>query len=72
MNTQRIVGGLLSVAGVVLLLMGLNATDSLSDRMSRFFTGHFTDATTWYLVVGAVSVIVGVTLLFTEGRRGRI
>lgn len=72
MNSRRILGIILSVVGVVLLIMGLDATDSFSDRMSRFFTGNFTDATVWYLVVGLTLAIAGLSLLFAGGRRGRI
>jgi uncharacterized membrane protein len=63
MNTQRIVGSVLLVVGVTLLVVGLNASDSVSDRLSNFFTGHFTDATVWYLVGGVASVIGGLTLV---------
>jgi hypothetical protein len=67
MNNQRIIGIAMLVAGVVLFFMGMNASDSLADRWSNFFTGHFTDATVWYLVGGAALAAVGLILL--SGRR---
>jgi drug/metabolite transporter (DMT)-like permease len=69
MTTQRLFGIILVVVGAILLVIGLNASDSIADRMSNFFTGHFTDATTWYLVIGVTALIVGVVLLACRGRR---
>lgn len=67
MNNSRLLGVVLLVAGAILLVMGLNASDSVADRFSKFFTGHFTDATVWFIVGGAVAGIVGLSLL-TFGR----
>jgi hypothetical protein len=39
----RIVGIALVIVGVVLLIMGLNAMDSFSSQVSKFFTGSPTD-----------------------------
>jgi len=69
MTTQRILGIVLIVVGAIFLVIGLNASDSVADRMSNFFTGHFTDATTWYLVGGGTALVVGVVVLFFPGRR---
>ena len=38
------------VGGLILFIIGMNASDSAADRWSDFFTGHFTDNTVWYLV----------------------
>ncbi len=69
MNNQRILGIVLLVVGVGLFVVGMNASDSFADRASNFFTGHYTDATVWYLIGGVASVIVGL-LLVMRGRRG--
>lgn len=70
MSTQRIVGIILVVAGIVLFVIGVNASDSFADRWSNFFTGHFTDATVWYMVGGAAAAITGLVLVGMGGRLG--
>jgi hypothetical protein len=55
-------------AGVVLFIIGMNASDSLADQWSEFFTGHFTDSTVWYIVGGVAAAIVGLALI-SFGRR---
>jgi drug/metabolite transporter (DMT)-like permease len=70
MSPQRILGVVLLVAGVVLLIMGINASHSMADRVSDTFTGRFTDRTTWYIVGGIASGIVGL-LMVLFGIRGK-
>lgn len=67
MNMQRAVGLVLLVVGVILFIVGVNASDSFADRWSNFFTGHFTDSTVWYMVGG---VAVGLLGLFIAGFDG--
>ena len=69
MPIQRIIGIAVLVVGVVLLVIGINATKSVADRWSNFFTGHFTDSTMWYMAIGIVVAIVGVGLIAMGGRR---
>ena len=66
---NRFVGGGLIVVGIILLIAGLNAQDSLSDRLSRAFTGSSTDKTIWMFIGGALAVIVGASMMFI--RRGQ-
>lgn len=65
---ERVTGMVLLSAGVVLFILGMNASDSAADRWSRLFTGHLTDATVLYLVGGVAAGAVGVVLLML-GRR---
>ncbi len=67
MNPQRIAGIVLLIVGVILLVVGMNASDSVADRMSNFFTGHFTDTTVWYLVGGVAAAVGGLMLLMFGG-----
>jgi uncharacterized membrane protein YidH (DUF202 family) len=63
MTSQRILGIVLLIVGVVALVMGMNASHSLADQMSNTFTGKFTQATTWYILGGIASAIVGLCLV---------
>lgn len=69
MSSQRILGLALLVAGVVLFLFGLNATDSVTEEVSEGLTGKFTDKTTWYIIGGAAMAVVGFMLSAIGGRR---
>ncbi|MGA2501951.1 MAG: DUF3185 family protein [Tepidisphaeraceae bacterium] len=69
MNPQRMGGIVLIIVGVILFLIGMNASDSAADRWSNFFTGHFTDRTMWYIVGGIASAVVGLMLSMIGGRR---
>ncbi len=69
MSPQRIAGIALLIVGIILFIMGVTAADSLSDRFSKFFTGHLTDRTMWYLILGVISAIVGAGLMMVGGRK---
>jgi hypothetical protein len=69
MSPQRIIGVVVLVVGIVLLIVGLNASHSLADRASDFWTGRFTQATTWYIIGGIAASVLGV-LMVAFGRRG--
>lgn len=71
MNSQRILGLVLLALGIVLLLFGLNATDSVSDSVSEGFTGKYTDETMWYLIGGGVLIVVGGGIAFLKGGGAR-
>ncbi|SPE58984.1 Membrane protein [Verrucomicrobia bacterium] len=49
----------LLVAGMVLIIFGLNSNQSVSSGVSRFFTGSPTNKTLWLLIGGIVAAIVG-------------
>jgi len=68
MSPIRLVGIVLVVVGVVLLVLGFMASDSLADRTSNFFTGRFTDKTMWY-IIGGIAMVVGGGLLAAMGGR---
>jgi hypothetical protein len=46
MKLQRLFGFVLLVIGVILLIVGINASHGVADRVSHSFTGRFTEATT--------------------------
>ena len=56
---NKILSLALLAAGVVLVIYGLNASDSIGSSFSRVFTGNPTDKTIWFLVGGIVAVALG-------------
>ena len=56
---NKIVSLALLVGGVVLIIIGINATNSFNSNVSRFFTGSPTDKAVWMLIGGAVAAVIG-------------
>jgi hypothetical protein len=52
---------------VGVLIHGTNASHSIVDRVSDTFTGRFTEATTWYIIAGAVAGLAGLLLVAVGG-----
>ena len=68
MSPQRIIGVVALVVGVILLVLGVNASHSMADSVTNTFTGHFTQATTWYIIGGIAAAIFGLLLVLFGGR----
>ena len=68
MQVNRIFGAALLAIGVVLLVFAYRASSAPLDQVSNALTGHFTDQTMWYLLLGVAGVIGG-GLLFLRGAR---
>ncbi|MBL9187089.1 MAG: DUF3185 family protein [Opitutaceae bacterium] len=47
------------VVGVILLVFGLNASDSVSSEVSNAVTGTPTNKSIWLLVLGALGILAG-------------
>jgi uncharacterized membrane protein len=62
MSSQRIVGIVLLVLGLVALIYGLNASNSAADQVSHTFTGKFTGETMWYILCGLAGALVGLLM----------
>lgn len=56
---NKIVSLALLVGGVVLMILGINAMNSFSSDVSRFFTGSPTDKAVWMLIGGVVAAVIG-------------
>lgn len=54
----------LLIGGIVLIIYGVSANDSIGGRFTRFFTGSPTDETIWMLLGGILATIVGAAGLF--------
>lgn len=51
----------LLVVGIMLIIFGISASDSLGSDFSRLLTGAPTDQAIWLLIGGVVVTIVGLT-----------
>lgn len=60
----KLVGLALLVVGVVLLVMGITASESIGSDFSRFFTGKPTDKSIWLIIGGIVSLGLGAGGIF--------
>jgi len=69
MSQQRIIGIVLLVVGAIVLVMGMNASKSVSDQVSQTFTGRFTKETMWYLIGGGAAALIGLLMAIGGGRR---
>ena len=59
----------LLIAGIVLIIYGINASESTSSDFSRLFTGSPTDRTIWFLVGGIAAAGIGTGNLLSGLRR---
>ena len=55
----KFVSPALLVGGILLIVLGINATNSLSSNVSRFYSGTPTDKAVWMLIAGIVGCVVG-------------
>jgi hypothetical protein len=49
----------LLAGGILLMILGVSASNSFSSDISRFFTGSPTDRAIWMLIGGVVMSVVG-------------
>jgi hypothetical protein len=49
----------LLAVGILLIVFGINASNSLGSSVSRFFTGSPTDKAVWMLIGGVASSLIG-------------
>lgn len=66
---NKATGLALHVVGIVLIIFGVNASDSLSSDVSRFFTGTPTDKSMWLLLGGIAAAIVGGAITLFSARK---
>ncbi len=69
MSMQRIFGIVMLVVGVVLLIVGMNASHSAVDQLTNTFTGRFTHETAWYIFGGLALLLVGLFAVVFGVRR---
>ncbi len=67
---NKIVFLALLVGGIVLLVLGINATQSFGSQVSKFFTGSPTDKAIWMVVGGIVASAVGLFGMLLGSKQG--
>ena len=70
MHIGRIIGIVIAVLGLLLLIVGINASQSLGEQVLEDFTGRFSDETTWYMIGGVALIALGVLMAVFMGKRG--
>ena len=55
--------------GILLLIFGINAYNSSSSDISRFFSGSATDKSIWMLVGGIVLTVLGLAGLLRGSKK---
>ena len=68
---SRGIGIALLVVGVILLIFGINASNSVGSDISNLFTGKPTDKAVWFIVGGSAALAIGLfgTLVPRRGSR---
>jgi uncharacterized membrane protein YidH (DUF202 family) len=67
---NKIVSLALLAGGVVLIILGINATNSFSSDVSRFFTGSPTDKAVWMLIGGVLAAVIGLAGTLRGSKQG--
>lgn len=66
---NKLVSLVLLVGGIILLIYGIQASESIGSEFSRLFTGSPTDKTMWMLIGGAIATVVGAGGLITGSKK---
>ena len=59
----------LLAGGVVLMVLGVNATNSFNSDVSRFFTGSPTDKAVWMLIGGIIATMIGLASMLRGSKQ---
>lgn len=63
MTSQKMLGLVLLVVGLILLYFGWQSSQSLGDQVTETLTGRFTDQTMWFIIGGAATAAAGAFLV---------
>lgn len=64
MASQKVLGIVLLVVGLLLLFFGWQSSQSVGDQFSEALTGRFTENTMAFIIFGAAATAAGVFLTF--------
>jgi hypothetical protein len=59
----------LLIGGIVLIVFGVNESNSFGSDVNRFFNGNPTDKAMWMLVGGAVAAVIGLVTTLRGSKR---
>ena len=65
---NKIISLALLIAGIVLIVWGVNASESFSSEVSKLFTGSPTDKSMWMTIGGVLLACVGLGGLSFGGK----
>jgi uncharacterized membrane protein len=60
------IGIILLVAGIALLLWGINLYGAFGNKLTRAFTGASTNETMIFLIAGAICTVLGGIILYKK------
>ena len=66
---NKIISLALLVSGIILIIYGVGASDSIGSDFSRFFTGSPTDKSMWLLIGGIAAAVIGASGLLFRGSK---
>jgi len=70
MNPKRILGMAILIVGVIILCVGISASNSVADQLKHTFTGRFTQETAWYIFGGLALAVIGLFMgIFGPGNK---
>ena len=70
MNMNKMISVAFLAGGVVLIILGVQAMNSFSSDVSKFFTGSPTDKAVWILIGGVVAASIGLVGTLRASRPG--
>lgn len=65
---QRAFSLVLLVGGIILIIYGINASESVASSFSRFFKGTPTDNTIWLVAGGVAAAVLGLVGVWRDSR----
>lgn len=60
---NKAVGIALVIVGILMLVFGFSAAESIGSEFSRLFTGAPTDRAIWLILGGVAAMVVGLVML---------
>ncbi len=66
MSRQLLFGTLILIAGVVLVIVGMNASHAVTAQVGNTLRDRFTQGATWYILGGLAAGMAGLYLVLTN------
>jgi uncharacterized membrane protein HdeD (DUF308 family) len=63
---KKVIGIALLIGGIIALVYGLKAKDSIESQLTRTFTGSPSNNAKWLLIGGAVASVAGVGMILLK------